>query len=290
MLKELGIYLALLACMAAGEAAVLRKEQPTTVVTTLEETTGKAEEAAMDSTTIAPKFHRVPLSRDEQASIQIGLATVEPSKPDSAPTQHTSNIGNHNSPQQKSAKLLLLSTPPKRFIEVEQQVEEQDEADDNVRGGTMATATSEATTMGSVDSEETTISSTTEPETTEMGDIKTTKLFAINATSLPDTPAPTVAVALAKDNTTIAIAEQPQDARGNNVAVAVTLVEDEPEAEYVLLNGADVLVDEEGHEVHLGSFTHIGSDEHLQPVVHSIEIVPTSFDDPLLVDYVHALV
>ncbi|EDW04395.1 GH25243, partial [Drosophila grimshawi] len=107
-----------------------------------------------------------------------------------------------------------------------------------------------------------------------------------------DSTEPNLAVAVATDNTTITIAEQPQAAGNNNVAIELALVE--PEAEYVLVDAGTGLELEltsptTHDELQLGSFTHIDSDFHLQPVVHSVEIVPTSLDDPLIVNYVHNL-
>ncbi|XP_054734374.1 300 kDa antigen AG231 [Anastrepha obliqua] len=78
-----------------------------------------------------------------------------------------------------------------------------------------------------------------------------------------------------------AAAEQTPETHNDNSGTAV-LIETEPE--YVLID-SDV-----EHLEHIGSFTHADSAEHLQPIVHSVEVVPSHFEEPLLFtsSYVHA--
>uniref|UniRef100_A0A6P4FJX1 Uncharacterized protein LOC108052820 n=1 Tax=Drosophila rhopaloa TaxID=1041015 RepID=A0A6P4FJX1_DRORH len=256
-----------LLCLALVQAAVIRPEgdpeipEATTSVVIADQAGDVTTE---ESTTLAAPA----LSRDEEASILI----------DPAPgTLH------EDSPavQEKSGKLLLLSTPPKRGHEIERQLEEQDDEGEESKDAGEATTTEQPKDIAEQGEELSSESSTTESSTTPT----TTKLFAIDATPAGvDSPPPTVAVSLSQDNATatVSIAEQPQVPGDNNAAVELALVQ--PEAEYVLVDG--------GHDdldLQLASFTHIDSDVHLQPVVHSVEIVPTSLDDPLIVNYVHNL-
>ncbi|XP_064551651.1 uncharacterized protein LOC135437598 [Drosophila montana] len=299
MWQGFGIYMALLLCLASAQAAIIRSEQQQETTTIFD---GLAEAA---STTVAPEestthkaaLNRVALSRDQDASVQIGLASVDP-----APgTIEGDLIVVGGKPQMKSAKLLLLSTPAKRPAEVEQQLEEQDESD-TAAAGSAESGVPTTTLTYMQELEGTTTAENSESTTTaapiESSDRQITKLFPINATiSSQDSSEPNVAIALATDNATIAIAEQPQAAGDNNVAIELALVE--PEAEYVLLDvnanaglqlAPSIPASTATHdELQLGSFTHIDSDAHLQPVVHSVEIVPTRFDDPLIVNYVHNL-
>lgn len=296
MWQGFGIYMALLLCLASVQAATIRSEQQQETTTIFD---GLAEAA---STTVAPEesttpkaaLNRVALSRDQDASVQIGLASVDP-----APgTIEGDLIVVGGKPPMKSAKLLLLSTPAKRPAEVEQQLEEQDESDTAAAAGSGESGLPTTTLSYMQELEGTTTAenseSTTTATTIESSDRQTTKLFPINATiSSQDSSEPNVAIALATDNATIAIAEQPHAAGDNNVAIELALVE--PEAEYVLVdvNAGLQLASPPSTATHdelqLGSFTHIDSDAHLQPVVHSVEIVPTRFDDPLIVNYVHNL-
>ncbi|XP_023173087.2 uncharacterized protein LOC111600948 [Drosophila hydei] len=277
-----GIYIAcLLLSLASVRTAVIRPEeqQETTTISS-----GLTEEA---STTVEPEVTtaQVAQSRDKDATVQIGWASVDPAPGTVA--------GDLSVGQMKSAKLLLLSTPAKRPAEVE--FEEPDESDATAAAGSgegsLPTTTEVITTTEYSEAPTTVTATTTVPK--EASDHKTTKLFAINATiSSEDSVQPNVAVAVATDNATIAIAEQPQAAAANNVAIELALVE--PEAEYVLLDGSladlsELTAPSTHDELQLGSFTHIDSDVHLQPVVHSVEIVPTSLDDPLIVNYVHNL-
>ncbi|XP_034482404.1 uncharacterized protein LOC117787887 [Drosophila innubila] len=289
MCQRFGIYVTLLVvCLTNLQAAVIRPEEQQKMAMEGVSTTVEP----VESTTVSAQ------SRDKDATVQIEehemFASLDP-----APGTIEGDLSvrlDEQPHQQKSAKLLLLSTPAKRPAEVEQQLEEQDESETANAGSAEANVTTtteqeqeqqdNATTMEYT--ETTTTASTT---TTTATTAATTKLFAINATiSSKDSTEPNVAVAFATDNATIAIGEQPQPAGNNNVAIELALTE--PEAEYVLLDLASVssssLSSSATHdELQLGSFTHIDSDAHLQPVVHSVEIVPTRFDDPLIVNYVH---
>lgn len=278
MWQGFSIYcLALIVCLASVEASVIRQETT-------------SEEPQLSSTTVQPEI--------STESVGIDVASTDP-----APGTMSGDLSvTRDKPLEKSAKLLLLSTPAKRPAEVEQQLEEQDENETAVAGSAEASGTTEAapeatTTTTTTEYSETT--TTTESTTEQSSDHKTTKLFAINATTSMQEEA-----TLATDNATISIAEQPQAAGDNNVAIELALVE--PEAEYVVHDSELQLdVDVDGQlerelllaavhpathdDLQLGSFTHIDSDVHLQPVVHSVEIVPTRLDDPLIVNYVHNL-
>lgn len=281
MWQGLSIYcLALIVCLASVEASVIRQETT-------------SEEPQLSSTTVEPEI--------STESVAIDVASIDP-----APGTVSGDLSvSRDKPLDKSAKLLLLSTPAKRPAEVEQQLEEQDENETAVAGSAEASGTTEAAPATTTPeySETTTV---TEATTEQSSEHKTTKLFAINATTSTQEEAtlPNVAIAVATDNATISIAEQPQAAGDNNVAIELALVE--PEAEYVL-HDAELQLDGDvdgqlerelllaavhpatHDDLQLGSFTHIDSDVHLQPVVHSVEIVPTRFDDPLIVNYVHNL-
>ncbi|KAH8379645.1 hypothetical protein KR009_006324 [Drosophila setifemur] len=255
-----GFGIALL-CLALAQAAVLRpEERPENPETTAPTTTSTPDE---ESTTLAS----AALSRDEEASILIDPAPGTLQE-DAAPAQ------------KKSEKLLLLSTPPKRPVVIERQLEEQDDEED--RHGDEEPTTTVSPNANEKEAKEEAESSTLDSSTTESSTtLATTKLFAIDASPAgADSPTPNVAVSHSQDNVTVSIAEQPQVPADNNAAVELAIVE--PEAEYVLVDGSH-----DDLELQLGSFTHIDSDVHLQPVVHSVEIVPTSLDDPLIVNYVH---
>lgn len=284
MWQGLSIYsLALIVCLASVEASVIRQETT-------------SEEPQLSSTTVEPEI--------STESVGIDVASTDPA-PGTVPGDLSVT---RDKPLEKSAKLLLLSTPAKRPVEVEQQLEEQDENETALAGSAEASGATEAapetTTTTTTEYSETT--TTTESTTEQSSDHKTTKLFAINATTSTQEEATlaNVAIAVATDNATISIAEQPQAAGDNNVAIELALVE--PEAEYVVHDSELQLdVDVDGQlerelllsavhpathdDLQLGSFTHIDSDVHLQPVVHSVEIVPTRLDDPLIVNYVHNL-
>ncbi|XP_043649967.1 uncharacterized protein LOC122617964 [Drosophila teissieri] len=263
-----------LLCLAVVQAAVIRpggdSEVPetTTSAVILDQ---EVDVTTEEFTTLAGPA----LSRDEEASILI----------DPAPgTLHEDSA----MVPEKSGKLLLLSTTPKRLHEIERQLEEQDDEGKDNKADVEVTTTEqprEAAEQKEEEAEEEEVitpeSSTTESSITA----DSTKLFAINATPAGvESPPPNLAISLSQDNenATLSIAEQPQVPGDNNAAVELAIVE--PEAEYVLVDGGPDDLD-----LQLASFTHIDSDVHLQPVVHSIEIVPTSFDDPLIVNYVHNL-
>ncbi|XP_062131763.1 uncharacterized protein LOC133842607 [Drosophila sulfurigaster albostrigata] len=300
MWQRFGIHvtLMLVIVLASTHSAVIRPAEP------VETTTANTLNAAEETTTMATVESSTPqfaVSRDKDATVQIELeASVDPAP---GTVEGDLNVRLDRQPQ-KSAKLLLLSTPAKRPAEVEQQFEEPDESETAAAGSSEANVPTttpqqqeeQLDNTSTTEHTETTTEATAAVTTAATIDRKattatTTKLFAIDATiSSKDSSEPNVAVAVATDNATISIAEQPQPAGNNNVAIELALVE--PEAEYVLLDTspdlASVSVSSVTHdELQLGSFTHIDSDAHLQPVVHSVEIVPTRFDDPLIVNYVH---
>ncbi|KAH8368495.1 hypothetical protein KR084_012413 [Drosophila pseudotakahashii] len=262
-----GLGCALL-CLALVQAAVIRPEgdaaspETTTSVVIVDQ---EGDVTTEEATTLAGPA----LSRDEEASILID------------PAPGTLQEDGAVVPE-KSGKLLLLSTSPKRLHENERQLEEQDDAGEENMANAEPTTTEQPKEGAEQEEEEVSPkSSATESSTTPA----TTKLFAIDATPAGvDSPQPNVAISHSQDNSnaTVSIAEQPQVPGDNNAAVELALVESE--AEYVLVDGSHDDLD-----LQLASFTHIDSDVHLQPVVHSVEIVPTSLDDPLIVNYVHNL-
>ncbi|KAH8270311.1 hypothetical protein KR018_007612 [Drosophila ironensis] len=273
-----------LLCLALVQAAVIRPEVPE------ETTTANPPPSDEESTTLAGSTLSPALSRDEEASILIDPAPGTLQE-DEAPAPALALA------QEKSGKLLLLTTPPKRPVEIERQLEEdgEDEAQETrADGDATATTTVPPKAQKAEDKEEAETSSTTESSSSSSSSTTTpatTKLFAIDARPVTeDSPPPTVAVSLSQDNVTVSIAEQPQVPGDNNAAVELAIVE--PEAEYVLVDGSHGALDADldlDSDLQLASFTHIDSDVHLQPVVHSVEIVPTSLDDPLIVNYVHNL-
>jgi len=262
-----GLGCALL-CLALVQAAVIRPEgdaasPETTTSVVFVDREGEGDVTTEESATLAGPA----LSRDEEASILID------------PAPGTLEEDGAVLPE-KSGKLLLLSTSPKRLHENERQLEERDEeeAEENKADAEPTTTEQSKEQEEEVTPESSAAEGSTPPTTT-------TKLFAIDATpGGVDSPPPNVVVTSAQDssNATVSIAEQPQVPGDNNAAVELALVE--PEAEYVLVDGSHDDLD-----LQLASFTHIDSDFHLQPVVHSVEIVPTSIDDPLIVNYVHNL-
>ncbi|XP_034656891.1 uncharacterized protein LOC117894118 [Drosophila subobscura] len=278
MSKGLGMCATVALCLSLVQAAVIPRAELKAGSTPAQDTTKRPSLEEDVTTEEATSLASPAFSRDETASILI----------DPAPETLQVDV----LPQKKSAKLLLLSTPSKRTVEIERQLEEQDEGEDSkadVEESEAASASGSATTPQPTAEEQTTDSQdspTTEGrESEETTTPATTKLFAIEGTVAGgDALQPNVALSLAQDsvNSTVSIAEQPQVAGDNNAAVELALVE--PEAEYVLVEGHQDELD-----LQLASFTHIDSDVRLQPVVHSVEIVPTSFDDPLIVNYVHSL-
>ncbi|SPP76157.1 uncharacterized protein LOC117579663 [Drosophila guanche] len=282
MSKGLGMCATVALCLSLVQAAVIPRPEHKPGSTPEQDTTNRPSLEEDVTTEEATTLASPAFSRDEAASILI----------DPAPGTLQVDV----LPQKKSAKLLLLSTPSRRTVEIERQLEEQDVGEDSradveesEAASASASASGSATTPQPTAEEQTTDSQdspTTEGrESEETTTPTTTKLFAIEGTVAGGNALqPNVALSLAKDSTksTVSIAEQPQVAGDNNAAVELPLVE--PEAEYVLVEGHQDELD-----LQLASFTHIDSDVHLQPVVHSVEIVPTSFDDPLIVNYVHSL-
>ncbi|XP_017841269.1 uncharacterized protein LOC108599004 [Drosophila busckii] len=287
MWKRFAIYAALLLCLATVHTAVIRQEaEATTTTQEWYSTTVKPEE----STTIGETLHTIAVSPDQEASVsvQIGLAKIERAVNSDVIEDQFGGPEVPIRPQAKSADLLLLSTPAKRPADAEQQLEEQDENEAANAGS--AEASVPTTTLSTLQDGTTTELTETTTMTDQGSDriAATTKLFAINATTAAqELPEPNVAVAVATDNaTTISIAEQPQHVANNYVTVDLTLVQ--PELDYVLVDGSsDLELDLSSFATHdelqLGSFTHIDSDVHSQPVVHSVEIVPTR------VNYLHNL-
>ncbi|XP_037937677.1 uncharacterized protein LOC119671213 [Teleopsis dalmanni] len=255
----------------AGSNVSVQKSQS---ITTLEATTISTDIEQEDFTTKAPENAEettiTALSRDEDASIKITAAELDPAPGTVEGIEielfdEIEEENEDNSKLRKSEKLLLLSAPklheqPKE--EEEENVEESEEI--------IADATTETTT-------ETTTSTIAAEEVTTV--VPVTKLHAINETSPNQTEAKNVenpAVAKKVDDTPVIPAVQPAEPKNSNAASAVLI---ETESDYVL-------VDSDFEE--FGTFAHVDSDLHLQPIVQSVEIVPTSVDDPLIISYVHS--
>jgi len=260
----------------------------------------------------------VALSRDEGATIHIEGASLKPSSSetlenvdlvvltdditlDDADEEKTKE---NAKPLEKSSKLLLLSTPKlseKAKID-EENIEEPTESDskelnEEEESTTNAAESAEATTLKEEQEKDskndndngvihfvTQLFKSSKPTAAEEAksateasnknvenDAKDTKDLKpeekINDSS--DSDAISAATPLA------AVAEEMSQQHNDNIASDVLI---ETESDYVL-------VDADAEQ--FGTFTHVDSDEHLQPIVESIEIVPTYLDEPLIVSYVH---
>ncbi|XP_073842470.1 uncharacterized protein [Musca autumnalis] len=114
--------------------------------------------------------------------------------------------------------------------------------------------------------------------------VPTTKLFPINDTLYEETKKQDFSNTEEKVEETpvvLVMDEEPKEVKNSNLEAVVF---SESEADYVLVDTADTEIIEEG-----GVYADIDSDLHLQPIVQSVEIVPSSVDDSLLVNYVHNL-
>ncbi|XP_011183684.2 enolase-phosphatase E1-like [Zeugodacus cucurbitae] len=269
---------------------------------TLETVGDKAEEPkptdAGDKQTdekVPEKKDEPALSRDEAATIKVKAHETD-DLAQSAPASSAETIG---SPQ-KSSKLLLLSTP-RLAREQEENIAEPEDVDINTAVSTDDTTELSVeieldTDKSSEESAEDKKTTTTEEPSflTRVRDAifgKKTEEETTKATldKKEEAPKPSDEVLKADkeeikkdDEVSIpAAAEQTPEPHNDNAATAVLI---ETEADYVLVD-SDV-----EHLEHLGSFTHAESEEYLQPIVHSVEVVPSHFEEPLLFSssYVHA--
>lgn len=229
------------------------------------------------------------LSRDEEATILI----VDQTLMDSAPSE-SKQSPEPSVQEEKFGKLLLLSTP--KLVEKpklpEENFEESEELDTS-ENSTDATTVEPTTTDSSLADEVTTLAPETKVEEKEEEEksevpqmttpIPTTKLFPINDTlyeekkkdsSKPEETSEASPVVVVMD-------EEPKEVKNSNLEAIVL---SESEADYVLVDTVDAEIIEEG-----GVYADVDSDLHLQPIVQSVEIVPSSVDDSLLVNYVHSL-
>lgn len=238
------------------------------------------------------KKSETAFSGDEAASIKDNA----PETGDLVKSVPPSSAESTNTPQ-KSSKLLLLSTP-RLAREQEENIAEPEDADINTAVSTddtteLSVEVQNDTDKFSDESEEDKRKATTEEPNflTRVRDAIFGKNPADETTQTAldkkeDVPKPSDDV-LKQDNEEIkkesipAAAEQIPESHNDNAAAAVLI---ETEADYVLVD-SDV-----DHLEHLGSFTHADSEEYLQPIVHSVEVVPSHFEEPLVLtsSYVHA--
>lgn len=242
------------------------------------------------------------LSRDEEATILI----VDQVLLDPAPADLIkAKAGNIEIT--KSAKLLLLSTPKiaEKPKEPEENLEESEEENETVENGTqinIETTTVESTNEDFTKTLNAEVEATTEVQMTEDDEIKSediskpesgatseekqsgeasiedtatakriTKLYPINDTLYADNKK--MMDDETKETSETLVEDQPEKAFSSNLCAVVI---EESEADFVLVEP----------EVLEGSYTNVDSELHLQPIVQSIEIVPASLDDTLLINYV----
>ena len=248
--------------------------------------------AADEETTISLEETYTPkiaLSRDEDASIKI--ITSEDQNSDSEVVLISATPLNST---EKSGNLLLLSTPK---IEKPKHLEEEniEESEEQIGEGSGTTEPMETTTIYSTDVETTNTPKVTklfpviipdaEPENSKKSKVLN-EMEADKVSDITNITTSTVEIPLddvefeSNNNSTLKSDEEKVPAESSNIGYSV-LVETEPE--YVLVEGANVDFEEQ-----FASFTHADSEVHLQPIVQSVEIVPSSVDDSLLEDYVHS--
>lgn len=293
------IFIILAISFLANDAAVLRIS---------DKYSGELEYTTADiiSTTQEPDLTRITnqdliittdkggLSANEKATILLSdqiLLDSEPSKLLKTETQAI-DLG-------KFGKLLLLSTPKiaEKPKEPEENLEESDEENEKVENGTQLSI--ETTTVADTANEENYTflnaggditrkvgldiegpmysesengikSKKKQPITNLSTTEKITKLYPINDTLYADNNK--IIKQQTQDSAATAIEDQSNEALGANI---VSVVLAEVEADYVLV---------ESEALH-GSYTDVESELHLQPIVQSVEIVPSSLDDTLLLNY-----
>ncbi|XP_023309480.2 uncharacterized protein LOC111691072 [Lucilia cuprina] len=225
------------------------------------------------------------LSGDEEATILIVDQTLLDPAPAELIKTETVQI-------EKSGKLLLLSTQKiaEKTKQPEENLEESEEENETVENVTQSTI--ETTTMDSLN-EDTTTPVNMEEETTQSqldtkNEVKSehktsvengtedlpamekiTKLYPINDTLYADSSKKS------EQSSTTIVDDQPKETLNSNLG---SVILEEAEADYVLVES----------EVLEGSYTDVDSELHLQPIVQSVEIVPSSLDDTLLINYVQS--
>uniref|UniRef100_A0A034VGI0 Uncharacterized protein n=1 Tax=Bactrocera dorsalis TaxID=27457 RepID=A0A034VGI0_BACDO len=252
------------------------------------------QDAAAETQTEEQAQTETALSRDEAATIKVNAHETA----DLAQSIPASSVEITGTPQ-KSSKLLLLSTP-RLAREQEENIAEPEDVDINTALSTddtteLSVENQSDNDKSSAESEEQDTKAVTEEPSflTRVRDAIFGKKTADETTAKLDeqevapTPSDEVLKAdkeeIKKDEEAAkpAVAEETPAPHNDNAATAVLI---ETEADYVLVD-SDV-----EHLEHLGSFTHAESEEYLQPIVHSVEVVPSHFEEPLLftTSYVHA--
>lgn len=238
------------------------------------------------------------LSRDEEATILI----VDQTLLDPAPAELI-KTNPETVEIEKSAKLLLLSTPKiaEKPKQPEENLEESDEEENETFENVTEVAVESTTTEDSMNDETTTtlyedveqnkldtkddnseksiiksevIQSTETSIVDQPTTVKITKLYPINDTLYADSHDNKMKNFETNESTgTIIVDDQPKEPVNSNLG---SVVLEESEADYVLVES----------EVLEGSYADVDSELHLQPIVQSVEIVPSSLDDQLLINYV----
>lgn len=238
------------------------------------------------------------LSRDEEATILI----VDQTLLDPAPAELI-KTNPETVEIEKSAKLLLLSTPKiaEKPKQPEENLEESDEEENETFENVTEVAVESTTTEDSMNDETTTtlyedveqnkldtkddnseksiiksevIQSTETSFVDQPTTVKITKLYPINDTLYADSHDNKMKNFETNESTgTIIVDDQPKEPVNSNLG---SVVLEESEADYVLVES----------EVLEGSYADVDSELHLQPIVQSVEIVPSSLDDQLLINYV----
>lgn len=238
------------------------------------------------------------LSRDEEATILI----VDQTLLDPAPAELI-KTNPETVEIEKSAKLLLLSTPKiaEKPKQPEENLEESDEEENETFENVTEVAVESTTTEDSINDETTTtlyedveqnkldtkddnseksiiksevIQSTETSFVDQPTTVKITKLYPINDTLYADSHDNKMKNFETNESTgTIIVDDQPKEPVNSNLG---SVVLEESEADYVLVES----------EVLEGSYADVDSELHLQPIVQSVEIVPSSLDDQLLINYV----
>lgn len=283
MFKFQIVILAMCVFTISTQASVIRSSgdeekdaiEVTTVTATLEEMEVTTVQADEEVTTVTPESEvdtdTAALTKDEEASILIIDQTLLDS------TSSDLKLSDAESVQvQRSGKLLLLSTAKlsEKSKVPEETPEESEELKDLDVNQTSTDSPVETTTV--MEEETTTMEAVKEdndkPEIPQE-ELATTKLFPINDTLYED-----IKKDAAQDapEAVVIVDEEPKEMKNSNLAAIVL---EEAENDYVLIESD--LVEE-------GPYADIDSDLHLQPIVQSVEIVPSSVDDTLLVNYVHS--
>ncbi|XP_067648590.1 serrate RNA effector molecule homolog [Eurosta solidaginis] len=249
----------------------------------------KSSDVEMKEDATPENVNETALSRDEAASIKVCAHESD----DLAKEVPQSSVESIQGPQH-SSKLLLLSTP-RLAREQEETIAEPEDVDIST-----AVSTDETTEL-SIDAEAETSRPNAQEEMkpglfTRVHDAIFGKKTADEVTEAAKEDEKKTSEGDGKekqpkqhddetkkqdDTASAAVVEETPPAPNNNAGSAVLL---ETEPEYVIFDS------DAAHYEHLGSFTHIDSDEHLQPIVHSVEEVPSHFEEPLLYanSYVHS--